>query len=515
MSKTGRLLMRSAMWRTASIVVAVITGMVLLPLILHHLGDRLYGAWTLVGVVLGYYGLLDLGLSSAISRFVSRALGQGDQDEADGIIAAGVYLFSAAGIISFAITAVVALLCGLFVSDPEEVILFRRVFLVMGVALGISFPVRCYRGVLDAHLRYDLNSMVEICSTLIHAGLFVWVLLCGGKLLSLALVVAAVGIIRAGAIIALAQYVHGRTKLSRSLVTRARVRRLFGYGFYTFFAQIADLLRRNVYPFIISGFLGLAAVTPYAIAERLKNVVVRISVSILLTVAPVFSRQEARGDEDAIRWTYFFTYKIACYIGVFLVGLLAMLGGDFVSRWVGDKYSNIVPILYILLVGCFFAVIQIPTVNFLYGTSRHRFFAITNCVEGITNVALSIILIRSYGLVGVALGMAIATVVAKLIILPFVVCRALNISLLRYYLCYTLPNVAKPIFFMIAIYVAAHYFFAADYVRLSVIAFVVFVLYVPYIFFVGFNKQERSLLLSAIRQSVSVRTTAKTQGGQE
>lgn len=370
--------------------------------------------------------------------------------------------------------------------------------LVMGTSLGVSFPARCYIGVLQAHLRYDLISAMDMCSTLLRAALFVWVLLNGGKLLALALAAAAVSLVRGGATIMLAQWVHGRTRLSPSLVTRSGVGKLFGYASFTFVAQISDLLRRNVYPFIILGFLSLAAVTPYAIAERLKSIMTQLSVSVLSTLAPVFSRQEGRGAEEALRWSYFFTYKISCYVGVFLGGMMAIIGADFVLCWVGPEKLNVVPILYMLVIGAALGITQIPTVNFLYGTSRHYLFAIANVTEGISNVILAVALIRPYGLVGMAFGATVAAALAKVIILPLSMCRALNISLVRYYVRHTLPNMARPALFIAIVFVASRPFLAPDYLRLLIVAVIAFLLFVPYIFFVGFDSKERALFLRAI-----------------
>ena len=39
--------------------------------------------------------------------------------------------------------------------------------------------------------------------------------------------------------------------------------------------------------------------------------------------------------------------------------------------------------------------------------AKHKFYAITSVIEGICNVVLSIILLKKYGIVGVALGTAI------------------------------------------------------------------------------------------------------------
>jgi O-antigen/teichoic acid export membrane protein len=52
------------------------------PFIVHSLGDSGYGAWVLLGSLVGYLGLLDLGVRGAVMRFVSRLHAAGDHEGA-------------------------------------------------------------------------------------------------------------------------------------------------------------------------------------------------------------------------------------------------------------------------------------------------------------------------------------------------------------------------------------------------------------------------------------------------
>ena len=63
-------------WTTLIINLAV--GFFLTPYIITHLGKTGFGIWTLVGSIIGYYGVLDLGVSSAITRYVARYAGLKD-----------------------------------------------------------------------------------------------------------------------------------------------------------------------------------------------------------------------------------------------------------------------------------------------------------------------------------------------------------------------------------------------------------------------------------------------------
>ena len=56
----------------ASLFVQIAVGFFLTPFIISHLGQTGYGIWVLVGSFVGYYGLLNLGVSSAIVRYIAR-----------------------------------------------------------------------------------------------------------------------------------------------------------------------------------------------------------------------------------------------------------------------------------------------------------------------------------------------------------------------------------------------------------------------------------------------------------
>ena len=64
-------------WGTALRIINIgataLVSIVMMPFIVRMLGDRMYGLWILVATFVGYYGLADLGLSSAVNRFMARA----------------------------------------------------------------------------------------------------------------------------------------------------------------------------------------------------------------------------------------------------------------------------------------------------------------------------------------------------------------------------------------------------------------------------------------------------------
>ena len=62
---------RSASANLLSRGIAVLVAFVMTPYILGHLGPSTYGLWVLAGAIVGYAGLLDLGVAGALTKYVA------------------------------------------------------------------------------------------------------------------------------------------------------------------------------------------------------------------------------------------------------------------------------------------------------------------------------------------------------------------------------------------------------------------------------------------------------------
>ena len=76
---TGTLLVRGSALRVFTLVASVAVSFFLMPFLIHALGDRWYGMWALIGSITSYYALLDLGLTSAVNRFLTQAVARDDE----------------------------------------------------------------------------------------------------------------------------------------------------------------------------------------------------------------------------------------------------------------------------------------------------------------------------------------------------------------------------------------------------------------------------------------------------
>jgi len=94
----------------------------------------------------------------------------------------------------------------------------------------------------------------------------------------------------------------------------------------------------------------------------------------------------------------------------------------------GAQYLDAYPALVVLVVAFYVATAQGPFVSLLFGTSRHKFVALVTSLEAAANLLLSILLVKRFGMMGVALGTLIPMLVSGAILLPAYACRVAKMN---------------------------------------------------------------------------------------
>jgi O-antigen/teichoic acid export membrane protein len=420
--------------RATNLFANAAVGLILTPMIVHALGDRMYGIWALVASFIGYYGLLDLGLTSAATRYVARAIGASDLTECNRVFNTAMVVYFGMAVIAVIMSGILAAASYIWAKHPGDAALFGELILILGTYTAAGIPMRAFIGTLNAACHFQITAGLELMSVAFRAAAVIVVIKLHYGVVALAAAVA----LSAIPSFALTIYFM-RTRLpflsfQLGLVTRQTTRMLFSYGVYTFISQIADTLRFGIDSLVVSAFVGLAAVTHYNIGGVLTQYFIGTMLALLGVFQSVFSQREGAQDIAGMKRAFFFAIKMAMWSAAFIAFGLIAWGKTFIVRWMGASYSDAYPILVVLTVGCFFALAQMPAVSLLFSTNNHRFYAVANVCEALANVILSLLLVRRYGMLGVALGTCIPMLLVKVFVQPIYVSRLCDISLRQYVL---------------------------------------------------------------------------------
>ncbi len=497
--KRNRIVIVGSALRVVSLTLTMLVGFYLMPFLVHRLGDRMFGYWALIGAMLGYYGILDLGITPAVQFQIAKAIGKGDTEAPNRALSTAVVAFAGLGLIALVITVVVALCCPLFVKNASDIGVFRWVLVILGIGFAFGFPGRAFMGAVYAHLRIDLNSSVSIVVLILRTVLTVFVIMRGKGLVGLALVSLMSDVLTYIANYLILRRIQPGLRISIALADKSMFKELLHYGGYSVVIQVGDQLRFAVDSWMVAAFVGVGAVAHYAIGSRLSNYFLIFMISTVGVLSPWFSQLLGSQDLGGIRKMLAMGTKVATVLSTVIACSFVFYGRAFISRWMGPSYVDAYWPSVILIAAIFCDVAQQPSVAYLLGVSRHRYLAYQTLAEGVANLALSMYWARHYGMAGVAMGTLVPMIVAKIFLQPAYVCRSMGAPLLDYYVTVFAKSAMVPAVCAFAIW--RFLFRGFDFTSLGQVCGIVLlqacVCAVVSLFFV-FDGEDRSRLLSRL-----------------
>lgn len=436
-------------------------GFFLMPFTIHKLGSEQYGIWATAISFLGYYSFLDLGLSGAVFTHMSYALGREDHEEARNIYGAGVLIFSAVGVILT--VASVALAAGVYFLHYTHGRLLAEVLLIVGISTATSFGMRVPFGTLNSAQHFDITAWVLILSAVLRTIGTVIVLDAHHGVVGLAWL-SVVTALPANVIVLWT--VHRKFPFLKIFSwprwNRKTARKLFGFGGPVMLGQIADKIRYQTDNLTVSFFVGLVAVTHYSVGSTLVLYYMDAIAAIVGVLIPVLSMQQSVNDEAGFKRSFLSGTRLALASSSFIAFGMIAWSRDFVILWVGQSFTDAYPVIVILTLAVFIETSQATSVNALYASLHHKVYAAVNISEAVANLILSLALARPFGMIGVAVGTLIPSIVFRGIIQPIVVERVLHISIRETALLY-LRTGTRCAAFLIVPWLITHYLLAPDY----------------------------------------------------
>jgi O-antigen/teichoic acid export membrane protein len=409
---TSRRLITNAVCNTLGFVAQVVVAFALAPVVLRELGDDRYGVWSAAESVLAYLMLFDLGVASALVRFVPRLLVGHDQAGVNRVFSACLAFFTAAATAAALVGGIglTVLADRLIIVPPELHGEVRLVLIVVVLNFAAVLPLSVFPAMLDALNAFSAKTLTRTTALVIRIPATLWVIRGPSPLLGLILLLSASNLIES---VALAALVFRRLPALRFVprqVDRATVRMIRGYSLNSFVAMIAGRLSFSTDAFVIGATLGSAAITPFSFANRLVDQARAVLRSATMTLTPAISASDAAGNVAAVRGYFLHGTRLVLYCALPIQAGLLVLGPSFLVVWLRDK-----PVvaraagspLLVLAATLSFTIAQSVAARVLYGTGRIQQFARMALVEGVANLLLSLALVGPLGIVGVAWGTAI------------------------------------------------------------------------------------------------------------
>jgi O-antigen/teichoic acid export membrane protein len=416
------------------LAVNVALGVVLMPFTIRHLGASEYGLWMLVASLTGYFQLLDLGYGSGLVRHVADADARGDVEGVNKILSTFAVVYAGLGVI-----AAIGTLALVFWAVPRfpnlsapEIRRGQLILAIMGIRMAIGFPMTVFGAATTARQRFALNNTVSIVVALVN-GLVTYVVLASGHgLLELVIATTTVGVASYGAYIWTAKQAFPELRIRLSSFSPALVRDVTAFSVYLLIIDIAVQIGFNLDNVVIGAALGTSAIAIYAVTLRIADYQRQLSGQVNGFLFPIAVRFGAGGRAAALEAMLIEGTRIALILVTGVTICVVGFAQPLIVRWMGPAFEAGVVPLYVLAAAGVVLVGQGPLGSVLLATGRHRLVAWVSLGEAVANLALSVVLVRRFGILGVAIGTAVPVVLANLFILLPAACRQFQLPSLRF-----------------------------------------------------------------------------------
>ena len=395
-------------------------GFFLMPFIIHRLGNVAYGVWVLAVGVMAYLGLLDLGMQSAVLRFVSKGHTQNDHQGASEAISAALWVRLQISALILVLSVGLAAVFPLVFNVPAELAGdARKAIFLIGVTTAITMSVGVVAGVLSALNRYDLHNYLTTVQTAVRVIGVVAVLRTGHGIVAIAVCELIAVLVYNALLVWVAHRLYPQLRILLNKPKRETLKRIWTYSSYAFLTTIAIQLIYQTDTIVVGKFVSVAAVTYYAIAYSLCAYTSQAINSIGATFVPAASTYEAAGDTNSLLMLYKNGTRATLAVSVPILITLMVRGRSFIGLWMGPQYSHSSgTVLIILCSALLFAFANRTAQAIAFGVEKHKMSAIWAIGEGVTNLALSIVLARRYGIYGVAIGTMVPSLIMHLVLWP-------------------------------------------------------------------------------------------------
>lgn len=434
---TGRRnFLRNVLFTWGGYVFNLAAGFILPRLVTEHLGQTTLGIWDFAWSMVGYLGMMELGIGHSVDRFLAQDRARGDvtgltrnlSSMSACMQALGLLILIGTVIVAFAIVPLFQEQLGTATRDARWIVFF------LGLSVAFEVFMSVYWSALVASHRWDLHNIIAASVSGVSTIGMAAALLLGQGLVAMAVIHSACTI--GGHLVRwrLAYRVCPELRLDWRQARFQVVREQARFAAKNLLPRLADLLVNQSTSLLLTAFAGPAALAvfsrPRSLTKHIRTLVGKFSAILI----PSASALQARDEHEALRDMFLRRSGQASCLSVPALLWLAILGGPFISVWMGREYFHpwLVPVLSL---GYLASLMQDPIWAIMAGLNQHGRIAIAK-VGGALVCAACVAAALAFGddkLLDAAFALTVPMIFVDGIIVPLIACRNLGVRPAEFY----------------------------------------------------------------------------------
>lgn len=412
-----------------SIGLAIVSGLLLVPLYLKFIPLDLYGAWLASGNILVWLTIIDPGLSTVLQQRVGVAYGKRDFQAIQELLIGGLCITFVITLFVIIVGYISANYLPNWLNLPSSIditALKKAFFLaIIGTALMIfSYSITATNlGILSSLGIGIIFGVVSVFAIV----LTIFLLYSGFGLLSIPIATLFRGV---GLTLGNSGYLFwriARENIGFSFSFR-KLPELIKLTSYTFLGRIAGVVSNNVDLFIVSRFLGPDTVPLLHLTRRAPEMSRMFVERPPVAFMPAVSHLVGSGEEDKAKAALLRLLRMMLWLLGLLVGGFIALNDDFVRLWVGSHLFAGQTVNMIICGTFFFAVISSSLANLCFALGNIKGNSLASLAQSLIFIPLVILGAKYFGLLGIVVSPLLSMLVVSAWYFPRSFARLLRLS---------------------------------------------------------------------------------------
>jgi O-antigen/teichoic acid export membrane protein len=428
-------------WTRYALVIAVV--FLVNPYVIRTVGIIQFDLWGFLVSGIAFVTLLDLGVQQATVRFVAARTRAGDSDGVRAVFNVSQRFFALVAAAVVMATAVAAPL--LYWLMPEsrvakgwDPMVASLGLVLLGLNMATTMLFAPWNAMLYGKQRYELSNAAVITALAIRTALIVTLLRQSGGVLLLGLFALLETFVRSGLVVYAVRRRFSEVRIDPQAGDRTLLRSV---AHFSLFAFLITLCSKIIYqsPILVLGiFARPGSITIYSQPLAIYVYLGEIIWSLAMVFVPFSSALQEGGESGQLRTLVPKGTRYCLLIAAPILFFLMFFGREFLYVWQGwrpdsEMNQQAYMVLALLALGALLqTAAQVPQAALL-GMAKHRALSLIYGVEALLNLGLSVILVQTHGILGVALGGAIPPLLSNGILLPLYTRRVLGISPLAFF----------------------------------------------------------------------------------
>jgi O-antigen/teichoic acid export membrane protein len=393
-------------WNTAGLVLPLIVAAITVPHLIEKLGTERFGLLALAWGLIGYAGVLDLGIGRALTQMVARLRGEGNLTPIPHVLATAGRITQITGLAGGVLIVLVVLLGGYAwikteVVPPNEI---RNAMLLLAIALPVQAMSATYRGMNEAYLNFKEISLLRVGLGVVSFGGPYLVAFYSTNMFWLVATLVLSRLIALLFFHRLANACLDNEKSCENTVAYSPqiAKSLFHFGWWVTVSSVLSPLLMQSDRFIIAAVVSAAAVTVYVVPYE---VVAQSLVLVGAVSSVMFPTLSKLLQEQPEQWQVYFRRWLARVAAMMFIvcALLAISLPTLFELWLKENFvPESVVIGQVLCLGVFANAIGAMYYALLHARGRADVTAKLHVVELPLFLVVLIGLLYQFGLMGAA-----------------------------------------------------------------------------------------------------------------